>query len=249
MSFIGERGKPLGLGLELGQRRTNILLNIYDLTPSNSYLYPIGFGAFHSAVEISAFGCEYWFGAHPYNTSGIVVDNPRSSPILTLRNSIFIAEITISYRDLQTLIDEMGQEYVGTSYHILSRNCNHFSNDFCKRLCGKQIPGWVNRLAYFASLVHCILPASFAPIPPESQNAITEAHQSFGGVGYVLGMINNTNENENNNSNNQFHTNEVYLIEESIEDRRKKLIEATSKRIQQNSNNTIKIENNDEIQD
>lgn len=47
------------------------------------------------------------------------------------------------------LIIELGAHYSGKSYNIISKNCNHFGDEFAKRLCGKGIPGWINRLAFF----------------------------------------------------------------------------------------------------
>ncbi|KAM3226185.1 hypothetical protein ACQJBY_058701 [Aegilops geniculata] len=36
---------------------TPVLLNVYDLTPVNDYLYWLGFGVFHSGIEGSVFDC------------------------------------------------------------------------------------------------------------------------------------------------------------------------------------------------
>ena len=45
----------------LREKTTQVLLNVYDLSPSNDYLFPIGMGLHHTGVEIA--GREYSYGS------------------------------------------------------------------------------------------------------------------------------------------------------------------------------------------
>lgn len=49
--------------------------------------------------------------------------------------------------EFRTFIESIANEYHGDTYHLISKNCNHFTDDVSNRLNGKRIPGWVNRLA------------------------------------------------------------------------------------------------------
>lgn len=44
---------------------TQVVLNVYDLTPVNNYTYWFGFGIFHSGIEglwtLSGFCCPFFF--------------------------------------------------------------------------------------------------------------------------------------------------------------------------------------------
>lgn len=53
----------------------------------------------------------------------------------------------MSPTEFQTFIESMASEYHGDTYHLITKNCNHFTDDLSRRLTGKGIPGWVNRLA------------------------------------------------------------------------------------------------------
>lgn len=61
---------------------TKITLNLYDLSPANSYLFPIGLGIHHSGIEIT--GTEYTFASG----SGIFSHSPREANGAIFRESI-----------------------------------------------------------------------------------------------------------------------------------------------------------------
>ena len=49
-----------------------VLLHVYDLSPNNNMIYPFGFGAYHSGLEIR--GVEYTFG-----TEGAFTHEPKNA--------------------------------------------------------------------------------------------------------------------------------------------------------------------------
>ena len=54
------------------------------------------------------------------------------------------------------------------------RNCNHFSSDFCQRLCGATPPRWINRLAQIASWMPFVLNC----LPPQLLSSPSPSHLS-----------------------------------------------------------------------
>ncbi|MBA0719248.1 hypothetical protein Golax_006945, partial [Gossypium laxum] len=137
---------------------TNVILNVYDLTPINNYSYWVGFGIFHSGIEVH--GKEYGFGAHDFPISGVFEVEPKSCPGFIYRCSILLGCINMPFSEFRALIESVASEYHGDTYHLISKNCNHFTEDIVHRLTGKHIPGWVNRLARIGSLCSCLLPES-----------------------------------------------------------------------------------------
>lgn len=135
-----------------------VVLNVYDLTPINNYMYWFGFGIFHSGIEV--YGKEYGFGAHDFPASGVFEVEPKNCPGFIYRCSINLGQIQTSPSEFRTFIENMASEYHGDTYHLISKNCNHFTDDVSYRLIGKQIPGWVNRLAKLGALCSCLLPES-----------------------------------------------------------------------------------------
>ncbi|CAI9267392.1 unnamed protein product [Lactuca saligna] len=135
-----------------------VYLNVYDLTSMNGCAYWLGLGAYHSGVQVH--GVEYAFGSHEHATTGIFEGEPKRCQGFTFRKQILIGWTEMSLREIRRFMKELAQEYKGTSYNLITRNCNHFCNDACLRLTGNPIPSWVNRLARIGLFCDCIIPAS-----------------------------------------------------------------------------------------
>lgn len=103
---------------------------------------------FTNAFIINAVhGIEYAFGAHDYPTSGVFELEPRQCPGFKFRKSVFMGTTYLDPIQLREFIARQSANYNGDTYHLIAKNCNHFSDDICYRLTGKRIPKWVNRLA------------------------------------------------------------------------------------------------------
>lgn len=155
-------------------RFTPVYLNVYDLTPVNNYLYWFGIGIFHSGIECMFFilpiltvhyfffkktfelsllnfflahGLEYCYGAHEYPTSGVYEVEPKNCPGFIYRRSLLLGTTTMSRSDFRSYMEKLSRKYHGDTYHLIAKNCNHFTEQVCFQLTGKPVPGWINRLA------------------------------------------------------------------------------------------------------
>ncbi|CAN7114264.1 unnamed protein product [Brassica rapa subsp. narinosa] len=142
-----------------------VYLNVYDLTPINGYAYWFGLGVYHSGIScFFFFGIEYAFGAHEYPSTGIFEGEPKQCEGFTFRKSIFIGKTDLGPLEVRATMEELAEIYEGSSYNLITKNCNHFCNEICVKLTGNPIPNWVNRLARIGKLsgfmCNCVLPAT-----------------------------------------------------------------------------------------
>ncbi|GAA5828244.1 hypothetical protein JCM11251_002656 [Rhodosporidiobolus azoricus] len=61
-----------------------------------------------------------------------------------------------AWRIIQAM--KQDEEWNGTRYRLLEKNCNSFTHELVYRLTGRKAPAWLNRAAWVASSVPCIVP-------------------------------------------------------------------------------------------
>lgn len=135
--------------------REPVILNVYDMFWTNDYTSNVGVGVYHSGLEV--YGREYAYGGHPFPFSGIFDIRPRDARELgeqfKFKQSLHMGNTDFTEMEVEKIMEQLGKEYRGDRYHLMSRNCNHFSGAFSQILCGRETPGWVNRLAYISTCV------------------------------------------------------------------------------------------------
>ncbi|KAJ0968351.1 hypothetical protein J5N97_025268 [Dioscorea zingiberensis] len=136
-----------------------VLLHVYDVTNSGSdkanntilhinriFKDGIGLGGiFHSAIQV--YGEEEWSFGFCEHGSGVFNCPSRKNHLYTYRESITLGETNLSCAKVNQILRELRREWPGSSYELLSRNCNHFCDVLCERLGVPKLPAWVNRFA------------------------------------------------------------------------------------------------------
>ncbi|XWS48472.1 hypothetical protein CRYUN_Cryun13aG0080300 [Craigia yunnanensis] len=131
---------------------TEVILHIYDVTNSGSdktnstivqinkiFKDGIGLGGiFHSAVQVygndeSSFGfCD--------QGSGVFSCPSGKNPMYAYRESMILGRTNFSIFKVNQILRELSREWPGSSYDVLSKNCNHFCDEFCERLGVQRLP-------------------------------------------------------------------------------------------------------------
>ena len=176
-----------------------MLLNVYDLSPSNDYLFPIGMGLHHTGVEVG--GREY-----SYSSEGGIYDGPpKQAPNARFRCQLEMGIFDGGTRELNKALDELRHNggFGSNDYNLIRKNCNHFSNALVRQLLRRPIPAYINRLANVGDCCSCLLPKELladSPVEGSTGNNQAPGHgrmnrgdgganvrtNAFSGTGYSL---------------------------------------------------------------
>ncbi|GAB7350847.1 hypothetical protein MBLNU459_g1378t1 [Dothideomycetes sp. NU459] len=154
-------------------QRVEVTVHVYDLLPPgrlSSILWTIGGALLHSGVVIK--DREYAYGGHDRKgVSGVYWTRPKLEPPGgTFRCEILHGFTFCTEQEISDILNEASQKFQGTSYNLLTNNCNHFTSYLCERLTSKPAPTWLNRAASVGLALPCVVPREWIT-PPDADTA------------------------------------------------------------------------------
>jgi len=128
-----------------------VTLRVYNLGKSsevrhiNRILRALGTGAFHCGVEV--YGREWSYRGNSSSATGVFSCRPCECDRHSYYESMPMGSTTLSEDDVLLLVKQLEKEWLGTYYNVLTHNCCHFSELFCRCLGVADIPPWLTNLA------------------------------------------------------------------------------------------------------
>ncbi len=152
----------------LSLQKTEITIHVYDLLPPgrlSSVLWAFGTSLLHSGVVIN--GKEYAYGGHDRRgVTGVYWTKPKTEPPGGTFKCELLHGFTIApQNEIDAIIREASDEFLGTAYNLLTKNCNHFTSYLCQRLTGRPGPSWLNRAASIGVALPCVVPREWIEAP------------------------------------------------------------------------------------
>lgn len=135
------------------QKIVPVTLHIYDVAGGtqmkvlNRVMGMWGSGAFHAGIEV--YGREFSF----FNEEGVASCVPMECEGHAYAESVLMGYTAATKEQVCELLMSLKPDWQGNMYNILSKNCCHFSDEFCRRLTGATLPSRVKSLAAFGNAV------------------------------------------------------------------------------------------------
>lgn len=135
-------------------------------------LWTVGASLLHSGVVIN--GREYAYGGHDKRgVTGVYWTKPRIEPPGgTFKCEILHGFTLATSEEIDAMLRQASEEFLGTSYNLLTKNCNHFTSYLCKKLTGDAGPAWLNRAASIGVALPCVVPRDW--IEPRNMSVLME---------------------------------------------------------------------------
>lgn len=114
----------------------------------------------HTGVVIKRWNREFAFEGHRFpGVSGIYSTDPQKDPSGRPFRRVVLRDFTFrTDYELSSVLKEATQIFQGTTYDLLSCNCNHFTYFLWHKLTNKSPPAWLNRAANLARQLRCVVP-------------------------------------------------------------------------------------------
>ena len=133
-----------------------VTIHVYDVGQGQlrDVAVPNWAGIYHAGVEV--YGREYGFGGpnpavaeqNVAGATGVFINFPKKCASHTYKESVLMGSTCLNEDDVGELLDELCCEWLGSTYHLLNRNCCHFAEAMCVGLGVKgTLPPWINRAA------------------------------------------------------------------------------------------------------
>lgn len=179
----------------LSLSKTEITIHVYDLLPPgrlSSVLWTVGASLLHSGVVIN--GKEYAYGGHDKRgLTGVYWTKPKTEPPGgTFRCEILHGFTLATEQEIEATLRAASDEFLGTSYNLLTKNCNHFTSYLCRRLTGQSGPGWLNRAASIGVALPCVVPRDWIE-PPEYDTSEGALLDDYDNSNETTGMLKSIN--------------------------------------------------------
>lgn len=130
-----------------------------------SALWTVGSSLLHSGVVIN--GKEYAYGGHDKRgLTGVYWTKPKTEPPGGRFTYEILHGFTLATPDeIEATLQLASNEFLGPSYNLLTKNCNHFTSFLCEKLTGTPAPAWLNRAARIGIMFPCLVPKAWIEAP------------------------------------------------------------------------------------
>lgn len=61
-------------------------------------------------------------------------------------------------KNVGEVVDEVSKIFMGADYHLILKNCNHFSDELSRRLVNRALPSRIHRISQLGLCLTCCLP-------------------------------------------------------------------------------------------